>query len=75
LQLEDVFEIERHGEAERYLPHKKSVQHRRLLWHGSRLTNYAGILSQGGWRRGEKEGRGAVALHNEQNQRTVPFVF
>jgi len=26
---------------------KKEMGNRYLLWHGSRLTNYAGILSQG----------------------------
>lgn len=25
----------------------KTLPHHRLLWHGSRLTNFAGILSQG----------------------------
>ena len=46
LELMDVFKIERHDEAKRYKPFKK-VPNRKLLWHGSRTTNYAGILSQG----------------------------
>ena len=46
LELMDVFKIERHGEDKRYKPFKK-VPNRKLLWHGSRTTNYAGILSQG----------------------------
>ncbi|XP_050364679.1 poly [ADP-ribose] polymerase 2 [Argentina anserina] len=41
-----IFRASREGEAERY---KKffSMKNRMLLWHGSRLTNWAGILSQG----------------------------
>ena len=46
LELMDVFKIERHGEGKRYKPFKK-LPNRKLLWHGSRTTNYAGILSQG----------------------------
>ncbi len=43
LEVEDVFKISRNGESEKF----KSLHNRQLLWHGSRLTNYAGILSQG----------------------------
>ncbi|KAL4980733.1 poly polymerase catalytic domain-containing protein [Aspergillus desertorum] len=46
----DIFRIERQGEHDRF----KSSPYagienssRRLLWHGSRSTNYGGILSQG----------------------------
>ena len=46
LELMDVFKIERHGENKRYKPFRK-LPNRKLLWHGSRTTNYAGILSQG----------------------------
>lgn len=46
LEVEQVFEIDRKGEQTRYRPFK-SLPNRRLLWHGSRVTNYAGILSQG----------------------------
>ena len=46
LELMDVFKIERHGETKRYKPFRK-LPNRKLLWHGSRTTNYAGILSQG----------------------------
>ena len=38
--------MNRHGEADRFQPFKE-LHNRRLLWHGSRTTNYAGILSQG----------------------------
>ena len=49
-RLEDIFRIERRGEAKRFLSSKYAKLHksdRRLLWHGSRTTNYGGILSQG----------------------------
>jgi hypothetical protein len=38
--------VEREGENERYAKHKDN-HNRQLLWHGSRLTNWMGILSQG----------------------------
>lgn len=41
-----IFKIEREGESQRYKPFKE-LHNRRLLWHGSRTTNFAGILSQG----------------------------
>lgn len=44
--LQDVFRIERQGEAARFTKSPKNSD-RRLLWHGSRATNYGGILSQG----------------------------
>ncbi|XP_076264902.1 poly-(ADP-ribose) polymerase [Rhynchophorus ferrugineus] len=46
LDIEDVFLVKREGESKRYKPFKK-LHNRKLLWHGSRITNYAGILSQG----------------------------
>lgn len=46
LEIEDVFVVKRQGEEQRYKPFKK-LPNRKLLWHGSRTTNYAGILSQG----------------------------
>lgn len=46
LEVGDVFTIKRNGEEKRYKPFRK-LHNRKLLWHGSRLTNYAGILSQG----------------------------
>ncbi|KAJ5958351.1 uncharacterized protein N7479_005501 [Penicillium vulpinum] len=46
-----VFRIERPGEAERFAEWEKAnladVGDRRLLWHGSMASNFAGILSQG----------------------------
>jgi len=46
LIIEEIFRIERQGEASRFEPFKQ-LHNRMLLWHGSRATNYAGILSQG----------------------------
>lgn len=45
----DIFRIERQGERERFetSPYSSIPSDRRLLWHGSRSTNYGGILSQG----------------------------
>ncbi|KAJ4256653.1 hypothetical protein NW762_008749 [Fusarium torreyae] len=47
--VQDIFRIERHGETKRFDNSKfsKISSDRRLLWHGSRATNYGGILSQG----------------------------
>jgi poly [ADP-ribose] polymerase len=44
LEIEDLFELDREGEKERYT---KDIHNKQLLWHGSRLTNYVGIISQG----------------------------
>ena len=48
-RLQDIFRVERYGEAERYEKAIKKLKDRNsfLLWHGSRTTNYGGILSQG----------------------------
>ncbi|GFS80273.1 poly polymerase 1 [Nephila pilipes] len=46
LDLQEVFKINRHGESEKYKKFKK-LHNKKLLWHGSRLTNFVGILSQG----------------------------
>lgn len=47
--VQDIFRIQRKGEFERFnaSPYAKTAGNRRLLWHGSRVTNFAGILSQG----------------------------
>ncbi|KAF9921260.1 Poly [ADP-ribose] polymerase 2 [Linnemannia zychae] len=48
LQIEEVFDLDREGEQDRFKDAGFDQLHnRRLLWHGSRLTNYVGILSQG----------------------------
>ena len=41
----DCFKIEREGEASVFNPGK--LGNRKLLWHGSRFSNFVGILSQG----------------------------
>ncbi|MCJ1403491.1 hypothetical protein MMC11_006714 [Xylographa trunciseda] len=48
-KVEDIFRIERKGENDRFAqsPYGKLQADRRLLWHGSRATNFGGILSQG----------------------------
>lgn len=42
----DIFELRRKGEAERFAPFE-NTPNRMLLWHGSAVVNFAGILSQG----------------------------
>lgn len=44
LELEDLFELNSGSENARFT---KDIDNRMLLWHGSRLTNFVGILSQG----------------------------
>ncbi|KAH7933704.1 hypothetical protein HPB49_015960 [Dermacentor silvarum] len=46
LEILELFKVVKDGEAKRYKPFRK-LPNRKLLWHGSRLANFAGILSQG----------------------------
>jgi poly [ADP-ribose] polymerase len=48
-RVESIFRIERQGEKDRFdnSAFGKMSQNKRLLWHGSRATNFGGILSQG----------------------------
>lgn len=48
-QIEEIFRIERKGEQARFeqSQYANVKSDRRLLWHGSRTTNFGGILSQG----------------------------
>ena len=46
LVVEEVFTVVRPGEAERYAAYSH-LPNKQMLWHGSRATNYMGILSQG----------------------------
>ncbi|KAF2439590.1 PARP-domain-containing protein [Karstenula rhodostoma CBS 690.94] len=48
-QVENIFRIERQGELDRFQQSTFAniKSDRRLLWHGSRATNFGGILSQG----------------------------
>lgn len=47
--VDQIFRIERNGEKDRFdkSPYAGPPKDRRLLWHGSRTTNFGGILSQG----------------------------
>ncbi|CAI7893660.1 unnamed protein product [Closterium sp. NIES-53] len=44
LELLDVFRVDRSGEKKAF---RADIKNHMLLWHGSRVTNYVGILSQG----------------------------
>ncbi|KAI6242060.1 Poly [ADP-ribose] polymerase [Aphelenchoides fujianensis] len=44
IELRDVFRAARCGEDEKF---RTDLDNHMLLWHGSRVTNFAGILSQG----------------------------
>jgi len=46
LEVIDIIKITRQGEKQTFRPFKE-LPNRKLLWHGSRTTNFAGILSQG----------------------------
>lgn len=46
LKLRELFKTTRDGEFDRF-KNFQSLDNHQLLWHGSRTTNYAGILSQG----------------------------
>jgi poly [ADP-ribose] polymerase len=46
LKLRELFKAAREGESDRFQKFAKLDNHQ-LLWHGSRTTNFAGILSQG----------------------------
>ncbi|CAG4983806.1 unnamed protein product [Parnassius apollo] len=46
VEIEELFKVVRDGEDEHYKKFKQ-LRNKRLLWHGSRITNFAGILSQG----------------------------
>ncbi|CAJ2513489.1 Uu.00g016080.m01.CDS01 [Anthostomella pinea] len=46
-QVSQIFRIERQDELKRFEAAHGTPRDRRLLWHGSRATNFGGILSQG----------------------------
>ncbi|BBN16135.1 poly [ADP-ribose] polymerase 2/3/4 [Marchantia polymorpha subsp. ruderalis] len=46
LQVEQIYDLERENEDSRFKPFADE-KNRMLLWHGSRLCNWTGILSQG----------------------------
>ena len=51
LEIQQIFKVERLSEIDRYKEyldqHPAALTNRKMLWHGSRLTNFIGILSQG----------------------------
>jgi len=50
LAVEEIFRITRSVEEDRWVSagwHRYPADNRKLLWHGSRTTNFGGILSQG----------------------------
>ncbi|KAF8251255.1 PARP-domain-containing protein [Wilcoxina mikolae CBS 423.85] len=50
LEVEEIFQVTRSVEEQRWQKagwHKYGKDQRKLLWHGSRTTNFGGILSQG----------------------------
>ncbi|XP_057963916.1 poly [ADP-ribose] polymerase 2 [Malania oleifera] len=46
VDIDQIFRVSREGEIQRFEKFS-STKNRMLLWHGSRLTNWTGILSQG----------------------------
>eukprot|EP00727_Mastigamoeba_balamuthi_P003129 m51a1_g12813 putative b chain crystal structure of parp catalytic domain in complex with novel inhibitors (486) ;mRNA; r:578-2360 len=46
VEIEGLFKVKREGEQERFDKYARLPNHR-LLWHGSRFTNFIGILTQG----------------------------
>lgn len=46
IEVLEIFSVDRHGEAGRFQAFKNLSNHA-LLWHGSRLTNFASILTNG----------------------------
>lgn len=44
--VNNVYELDRNEEKARFWPFRK-LENRKLLWHGSRTTNFVGILSNG----------------------------
>jgi len=46
LEVVDIFKVNREGESSRYAAFSP-LPNKMLLWHGSRTTNFVGILSQG----------------------------
>lgn len=44
----EIFRVQRRGDEERFVDHLKTrPDNRQLLWHGSRVSNFGGILGQG----------------------------
>lgn len=72
ITLVDGYSVGRTVENERFRPFETSK--RKLLWHGSRLCNYVGILNQG-LRIAPKEGLIATFLNQIQWNPKLTFTF
>jgi len=46
LEVVDIFEINRHGEKDRFAVHEP-IENRKLLWHGTNVAVVAAILASG----------------------------
>lgn len=46
ISVRNVYELDRNEEKARFWPFRK-LENKKLLWHGSRVTNFVGILSNG----------------------------
>jgi len=46
LKILDIFEVDRPKDTEQFVPFE-DLHNQTLLWHGSRMSNWVGILSQG----------------------------
>jgi poly [ADP-ribose] polymerase len=47
VKVVDIFEIQREDEGPEHVAKYKDLENRQLLWHGSRLSNWASIISKG----------------------------
>jgi poly [ADP-ribose] polymerase len=47
LDIDEVYTIKRAGEKASYTAKSAGLHNKRLLWHGSRLSNWIGILKEG----------------------------
>jgi poly [ADP-ribose] polymerase len=46
-KIQSIFELERPGELQRFNKHCKNIGNKQLLWHGSGVSNFSGILPIG----------------------------
>eukprot|EP00656_Telonema_subtile_P047814 TRINITY_DN5535_c0_g1_i3.p2 TRINITY_DN5535_c0_g1~~TRINITY_DN5535_c0_g1_i3.p2 ORF type:complete len:425 (+),score=95.24 TRINITY_DN5535_c0_g1_i3:1373-2647(+) len=47
LKISNLYELDQPSISKRFQAHSKDIPNKQLLWHGSRLGNWVGILSQG----------------------------
>jgi len=46
LEITNIYRLERSGEAEKFNESSTNLDNHLLLWHGSHLSNFVGILKQ-----------------------------